>query len=142
MLVLLSAPEWRERAVAEVDPAWLEYRPFRAIFDAIRTGAAVPESLDETGQRVWARLQERLAQGPAVEPDRTYVDACTALEARPVMRRYYQLQTDFAAAADDARRAELMTEMNAVRDDIRTRYPEEWRRRFLRKPGEEHARGH
>src|SRR5690606_6384146 len=70
MLVLLGAHEWRERAAAEVDPAWLEYPPFRAIFEAIRSGAAVPDSLDETAQRVWARLQERLALGASLEPDR------------------------------------------------------------------------
>ena len=142
MLVLLGAPEWRGRAVAEVDPSWLEYAPFRAIFEAMRSGAPLPDSLDETAQRVWARLQERLAEGPALEPDRTYADACTALEARPLMRRYASLQANSQAETDEGRKAELMTEMTAVRTQILTRYPEEWRRRFLKKPGEERARGH
>jgi DNA primase len=142
MLVLLGAPEWRDRAVAEVDPAWLEYPPFRAIFEAIRSGGAVPDSLDETAQRVWAKLQERLAVGPALEPDRTYADACTALEARPLMRRYASLQADSRTEGDQARKAEIMTEMTAVRSEILGRYPEEWRRRFLKKPGEERAHGH
>jgi hypothetical protein len=128
--------------VAEVDPSWLEYAPFRTIFEAMRTDAPLPESLDETAQRVWARLQERLAEGPALEADRTYADACTALEARPLMRRYASLQANSQAESDESRKAELMTEMTAVRTQILTQYPEEWRRRFLKKPGEERARGH
>jgi DNA primase len=142
MLVLLGAPDWRERAVAEVDPEWLEYPPFRAIFNAIRTRAPVPESLDEVGQRVWEKLQTRLAEGPALEPDRTYVDACAALEARPLMRRYHRLLHASQLEPDQGRQAELMTEMKTLSNDIRTRYPEEWRRRSLRKPGEERARGY
>jgi DNA primase len=142
MLVLLGAPEWRDRAVTEVDPSWLEYPPFRAIFEAIRSGAAVPDVLDETAQRVWAKLQERLVVGPALEPDRTYADACTALEARPLMRRFQHLQAESRIEPDDARQSELMTEMKALRGEIVARYPEEWRRRSLKKPGEERARGH
>ena len=142
MLVLLGAPEWRERAVAEVDPSWLEYPPFRTIFEAIRSGAPVPDSLDEKAQRVWARLQERLAEGAALEPDRTYAEACTTLEARPLLRRYAALQSDSRMEPDENRRAELMTEMTTVRTEILGRYPEEWRRRFLKKSGEERAHGH
>jgi hypothetical protein len=91
--VLISAPEWRDRARGEVDPALFEVPAHRELFEALRRMPAggphdqLPEGLSDAAQAVWTELRESVAALGTAEFDDVYTGAHQTLQARPSYRQ-------------------------------------------------------
>jgi DNA primase len=138
--VLLRDPTWIPRAAAEVPAQWFETPALREVYEAMQrspenVGAPVfLEQLSPEGLRAWTWLGSIERKYGAPDPDRTYVDACRTLQARPLRRR-------LEAVAQRKREGKLTTdEFEAViRDEHRLKeelaalFPEELLKRHLRR---------
>lgn len=139
--VLIDAPHWLDRARAEVRPEWFECGEFREIYDGLLRGGAKADpatmvaDLSPDAQRAWTWLRESAARLGAVDPDRTYAEVCKTLEARPYLREYRAVKSR-SLGASGGELPDVLSEMMRLRREIRTRFPEEWRKRFHRKSSE------
>jgi DNA primase len=97
LTVIIAAPEWRDRAREEVEPALFEVPAHRELFEVLRLtppGAAqdqLPDGLSEAAQAVWTRLRESIATLGTTELDEAYTGAHQRLQARPFYRRIQTL---------------------------------------------------
>lgn len=132
--VLLALPEWRERARHDsLKPEWFERPEYREIFAQLLAGAALPDALSEEAQLAWSELRES-DHGLAEHAGDVYEAAREALEARPLLRRFDALQAEIDAAAPADVEA-LLRQKEAMRAELQGRFPNEWRRRPLRRAG-------
>jgi len=141
MRLIVEAPEWAERARREIQPEWIEYRYFREIFSALRALERVDlddwfASLSPQGQLVWQKLRERNAEMGLPEADSAYANSLHTLEARPQIRRYVELKRQVRGAGATPGASDLVAQMRVLADEIKARFPDEWRKRFLRKGGD------
>lgn len=136
--LLLLSDEWRLRARDEVQAAWFQTEPSRAIFEALVT-APVPLDREALIERVapdhrgiLARLMDDAdREGPPA--DTTYAGLCEMLEARVLLREFDALWTGWKLAASPEEAAAMRAEAEALRTTIQTRFPLDWTRRFYGK---------
>ena len=138
--VLMKDPAWLARAAAEVPVEWFETSALREVYEALRrspenAGSGIfLEQLSPEAQRAWAWLGGLEAKYGAPDADRTYVDACRALEVRPLRRELAAL----ARKTQDAQLTQeeyetLIRERQRLTREIFSRYPEELLKRKLRR---------
>ena len=138
--VLMKEPAWLERAASEVPAEWFETAALREVYEALRrspenVGSGIfLEQLSPEARRAWAWLGGLEPKYGMPDADRTYVDACRALEVRPLRR-------ELAALARKARQGDmsqeeydtLIRERQRLTREISSRYPEELLKRKLRR---------
>ena len=138
--VLMKEPAWLARAATEVPVEWFETSPLREVYEALRrspenAGSGIfLEQLSPEARRAWAWLGGLEAKYGAPDADRTYVDACRALEVRPLRRELAAL----ARKTQDAQLTQeeyetLIRERQRLTREIFARYPEELLKRKLRR---------
>lgn len=138
--VLMREPAWLQRAASEVPPEWFETAPLREVYESLlrspeNAGAGIfLEQLSPEARRAWAWLGGLEPKYGVPDADRTYVDACRALEVRPLRRQ-------LAALARKSREGGLsqeeydtiVRERQRLTREISTRFPEELLKRKLRR---------
>jgi DNA primase len=138
--VLIKEPAWLARAATEVPVEWFETTPLREVYEALRrspenVGSGIfLEQLSPEARRAWTWLGGLESKYGAPDADRTYVDACRALEVRPLRR-------ELAALARKSRDGQLtgeeyetlVRERKRLTREIFSRYPEEMLKRKLRR---------
>jgi DNA primase len=138
--VLMKEPAWLARAATEVPAEWFETSALREVYEALRrspenAGSGIfLEQLSADGRRAWAWLSGLEPKYGVPDADRTYVDACRALEVRPLRR-------ELAALARKTRDGQLtqeeydtlIHERQRLTRELSSRYPEELLKRKLRR---------
>ena len=138
--VLMKEPAWLARAAAEVPAEWFETSALREVYEALRrspenVGSGIfLEQLSPDARRAWAWLGGLEPKYGVPDADRTYVDACRALEARPLRRQLAAL----ARKTREGRMTEeeyesVIRERQRLTREILSRYPEELLKRKLRR---------
>ncbi|HEX3232826.1 MAG TPA: DNA primase [Gemmatimonadales bacterium] len=140
--VLIKDREWLTRAAAEVPPEWFETPELREVYESLQrspenVGSGLfLEQLSPPARQAWAWLDSIEPKYGAPDPDRTYVDACRTLEARPLVRKLNALtrklreQAAGLAASDfDA----LIQERSRLTQELTSRFPEEMLKRPIRR---------
>lgn len=138
--VLIKEPAWLARAAAEVPVEWFETTPLREVYEALRrspenAGSGIfLEQLSPEARRAWTWLGGLESKYGAPDPDRTYVDACRALEVRPLRRQLAALARKKLDAELTGEEYEtLVRERQRLTREIFSRYPEEMLKRKLRR---------
>jgi DNA primase len=137
--LLLSRPQWLDRARGEISPERFAVPAFRQIYDALVAlpdGAPVGDalaSLDERAQDAWGRLIAEGLPEDGFDLDREYVGALEALEEM-------QLFPDIVADPDPMERTRRK---QALSPEGQNRYQSFVNARRRRQPAtdESHARG-
>ncbi len=138
--VLMKEPAWLARAATEVPAEWFETSALREVYEALRrspenAGSGIfLEQLSADARRAWAWLSGLEPKYGVPDADRTYVDACRALEVRPLRR-------ELAALARKTRDGQLtqeeydtlIHERQRLTRELSSRYPEELLKRKLRR---------
>jgi DNA primase len=140
--VLMKDPGWIARAAAEVPPERFELAPFREVYEALlrspeNAGSQIfLEQLSPSARKAWTWLDSFEAKYGSPDLDRMYVDACGALEVRPLRRQLAELtrrlhEPDLAMTAEafDA----LVGDRARVKREIAERFPEELLKRSMRR---------
>ena len=138
--VLIKEPAWLARAATEVPTEWFETSALREVYEALRrspenAGSGIfLEQLSPDARRAWAWLGGLEPKYGTPDADRTYVDACRALEVRPLRRELAAL----ARKTQDRQLTEeeyetLIRERQRLTREIFSRYPEELLKRKLRR---------
>jgi DNA primase len=138
--VLIKEPAWLARAATEVPTEWFETSALREIYEALRrspenAGSGIfLEQLSADARRAWTWLGGLEPKYGAPDADRTYVDACRALEVRPLRRQLAAL----ARKRQDSQLTQeeyetLIRERQRLTREIFSRYPEELLKRKLRR---------
>ena len=140
--VLIKERAWLVRAAAEVPPEWFETPELREVYESLtrspeNAGSGLfLEQLSPSARQAWAWLDSIEPKYGAPDPDRTYVDACRTLEARPLVRKLNALtrrlreQAAGLAAPDfDA----LIQERSRLTQELTSRFPEEMLKRPIRR---------
>jgi DNA primase len=138
--VLMKEPAWLARAAAEVPAEWFETSALREVYEALRrspenVGSGIfLEQLSPDARRAWAWLGGLEPKYGVPDADRTYVDACRALEVRPLRRQLAAL----ARKTREGRMTEeeyesVIRERQRLTREILSRYPEELLKRKLRR---------
>jgi DNA primase len=138
--VLIKEPAWLARAATEVPTEWFETSALREVYEALRrspenAGSGIfLEQLSPDARRAWTWLGGLEPKYGAPDADRTYVDACRALEVRPLRRELAAL----ARKTQDRQLTEeeyetLIRERQRLTREIFSRYPEELLKRKLRR---------
>ena len=138
--VLMKEPAWLARAAAEVPAEWFETSALREVYEALRrspenVGSGIfLEQLSPDARRAWAWLGGLEPKYGVPDADRTYVDACRALEVRPLRRQLAAL----AGKTREGRMTEeeyesVIRERQRLTREILSRYPEELLKRKLRR---------
>jgi DNA primase len=138
--VLIKEPAWLARAATEVPTEWFETSALREVYEALRrspenAGSGIfLEQLSPDARRAWTWLGGLEPKYGAPDADRTYVDACRALEVRPLRRELAAL----ARKTQDGQLTEeeyetLIRERQRLTREIFSRYPEELLKRKLRR---------
>ena len=92
------------------------------------------EQLSPEARRAWTWLGGLESKYGAPDPDRTYVDACRALEVRPLRRQLAALARKKLDAELTGEEYEtLVRERQRLTREIFSRYPEEMLKRKLRR---------
>lgn len=138
--VLIKEPAWLGRAVEEVPPEWFETAPLREVYEALRrspenAGSGIfLEALSPEARRAWAWLGGLEPKYGMPDADRTYVDACRALEVRPLRRQLAALtRKSRAGGMTEEELAGVIRERQRLTKEISSRYPEELLKRKLRR---------
>jgi len=140
--VLIKEPGWLERAAVEVPPEWFETAELREVYDAMRrspenAGTAIfLEQLTPSARRAWAWLDSIEPQYGTPGPDRTYVDACRALQVRPLRRELAALTREIrqrASALGGEEFDALIARRQRLTQEITSRFPEESLKRSIRR---------
>jgi DNA primase len=140
--VLIKERDWLVRAATEVPPEWFETPELREVYESLtrspeNAGSGLfLEQLSPSARQAWAWLDSIEPKYGAPDPDRTYVDACRTLEARPLVRQLNALtrrlreQAAGLAAPDfDA----LIQERTRLTQELTSRFPEEMLKRPIRR---------
>jgi DNA primase len=140
--VLIKQRDWLVRAATEVPPEWFETPELREVYESLtrspeNAGSGLfLEQLSPSARQAWAWLDSIEPKYGAPDPDRTYVDACRTLEARPLVRQLNALtrrlreQAAGLAAPDfDA----LIQERTRLTQELTSRFPEEMLKRPIRR---------
>lgn len=140
--VLIKDRDWLVRAAAEVPPEWFETPELREVYESLKrspenVGSGLfLEQLSPPARQAWAWLDSIEPKYGVPDPDRTYVDACRTLEARPLVRQLNALtrqlreQAAGLAAPDfDA----LIQERSRLTQELTSRFPEEMLKRPIRR---------
>jgi DNA primase len=139
--VLMKDPGWIARAAAEVPPDRFELAPFREVYEALlrspeNAGSQIfLEQLSPSARKAWTWLDSFEAKYGSPDLDRMYVDACSALEVRPLRRQLAELnrrlrEPDLAMTeAYDT----LMGDRARLKREIAERFPEELLKRSMRR---------
>jgi DNA primase len=140
--VLIKDRDWLTRAAAEVPAEWFETPELREVYESLKrspenAGSGLfLEQLSPSARQAWAWLDSIEPKYGAPDPDRTYVDACRTLEARPLVRQVNALtrklreQAAGLAASDfDA----LIQERSRLIQELTSRFPEEMLKRPIRR---------
>ena len=123
-------------------PERFELAPFREVFEALLRSPEIAgsqiflEQLSPSARKAWAWLDSFEAKYGSPDLDRMYVDACSALEVRPLRRRLAELnrrlrEPDLAMTAEafDA----LVGDRTRLKREIAERFPEELLKRSMRR---------
>ena len=138
--VLIKEPAWLARAATEVPVEWFETSALREVYEALRrspenAGSGIfLEQLSPEGRRAWTWLGGLESKYGAPDADRTYVDACRALEVRPLRRALAALSRkthDVELTGEEY--DTLIRERQRLTREIFSRYPEEILKRKLRR---------
>jgi len=140
--VLIKDRDWLMRAVAEVPAEWFETPEFREVYETLKrspenAGSGLfLEQLSPPARQAWAWLDSIEPKYGTPDPDRTYVDACRTLEARPLVRQINALTrklkeeaAGLAAPDFDA----LIQERSRLKQELTSRFPEEMLKRPIRR---------
>lgn len=132
--ILVASEDWLARARTEVPAEWFELPEHREIYTALREKGldriAIAESLTEGARPHWLRLMEAAPEEmDSQQLDRAYEGACRALEARPHFRDVEALSERIRRAAPEEQAALTDEKERRVRE-VRTRYPDEWEKRY------------
>ena len=140
--VLIKDREWLERAAVEVPAEWFETPEFREVYETLKrspenVGSGLfLEQLSPPARQAWAWLDSIEPKYGAPDPDRTYVDACRTLEARPLLRQLNaltrKLKEEAAALAAPDFDA-LIQERSRLKQELTSRFPEEMLKRPIRR---------
>ena len=132
--LMVASGEWRRRSAEGVPAEWFEAPGHREMFDRLAAQgddgpAPVPEGIDPAIQARWARFLAEVPQALAEPQDRIFDGACRVLEARPHFRALDRLnrQIERAPASEHATLAARKRELV---EELRTRYPDEYLRRY------------
>jgi DNA primase len=138
--VLIKEPAWLARAATEVPVDWFETSALREVYEALRrspenAGSGIfLEQLSAEARRAWTWLGGLEAKYGAPDADRTYVDACRALEVRPLRRELAALSRKTRDVQLTGEEYEtLIRERQRLTREIFSRYPEEMLKRKLRR---------
>ncbi|MBA3893674.1 MAG: DNA primase [Gemmatimonadales bacterium] len=138
--VLIKEPAWLARAATEVPVEWFETSALREVYEALRrspenAGSGIfLEQLSPEGRRAWTWLGGLESKYGAPDADRTYVDACRALEVRPLRRALAALSRkthDVELTGEEY--DTLIRERQRLTREIFSRYPEEILKRRMRR---------
>ena len=95
LLAMLAAPEWCERAAAEVDPALIEGDAMRELFRSLAGGSAttgqLPDALSREAQLAWSELKEAISVLSTTDVSKIYDGAAQQIQALPEFRAIEQL---------------------------------------------------
>jgi DNA primase len=139
--VLMKDAGWIPRAAAEVPPERFELAPFREVYEALlrspeNAGSQIfLEQLSPSARKAWTWLDSFEAKYGSPDLDRMYVDACNALEVRPLRRELAELnrrlrEPDLAMTETfDA----LVKDRARLKREIAERFPEELLKRSMRR---------
>lgn len=130
--LLLTQAGLAERARTEVDPAWFRNSVARELFGVLARGVSPGDAFAEVGPEARDLAQELLAAGdmPVPEADALYAEAVLDLEAQPLLLEYHRLRA--YRADDDAAAADLAARRQALKQDLATRYPRQWKKYVMR----------
>ena len=117
-MLLLEGEPWRGRVLTAVNPAEIEFPPYRAVFEALAEDA--PERLDETAARAFEELKAEGLGGRA--PDELFDRAVSWMEGRRLERVYDDLERQLAVASE-AEQERLVREMQRVAAEKRAKFP-------------------
>jgi DNA primase len=132
--VLIKDRVWLERAAAEVPAEWFETPELREVYETLKrspenAGSSLfLERLSPPARQAWAWLDSIEPKYGAPDPDRTYVDACRTLEARPLVRQLNVLTRKIreeAAALAAPEFDALIQERSRLKQELTSRFPEE-----------------
>jgi DNA primase len=140
--VLMKDPGWIPRAAAEVPADRFELAPFREVYEALLRSPEMAgsqiflEQLSPSARKAWTWLDSFEAKYGSPDLDRMYVDACGALEVRPLRRQLAELnrrlrEPDLAMTAEafDV----LVGDRARLKREIAERFPEELLKRSMRR---------
>ncbi len=142
--VVMHYDGWLERARNDIPPEWIEGPAAREVYTALLDAgpdlaAERLESLSEPARALWealtvpSGLEERQAGD-------SYEAARQMLEARPHFRQYYRLSRQLRIAAGEEKDA-LFVQKNAMRQDLRRRFPGAFDRFMMRRHSGRRAQG-
>jgi DNA primase len=136
--ILLAYPTWLERGRAEVKPSWFRGEEYNEIFlELTISGTELGDEFRAEKLSARAQLALRHLQNQetfvGMHVDKTYVDCCEELEARPVIELFYQQKRNLNAEKSFERKQELYSEAVRMSDDLRTEHPVPWKRHVFRK---------
>jgi DNA primase len=138
--VLMKEPAWLARAATEVPAEWFETSALREVYEALRrspenAGSGIfLEQLSPDARRAWTWLGGVEPKYGTPDADRTYVDACRALEVRPLRRQLAALaRKKLDAELTPEEYDTLIRERQRLTREIFSRYPEELLKRKLRR---------
>lgn len=134
--LLLANDGWVARAKGDgIRPEWFERPEYREIFAQLAAGASLPDALSDGTQLVWQELKDG-ELGDIEKAGDVYEGAREALEARPHFREFEALQARIDVADPDEQDS-LIRRQKEMRGDLERRFPNEWRRRPLRRAGKQ-----
>jgi DNA primase len=131
-IVFLGDP-WLDLARRQVDPNWIRSPAARELFAvALKHGASLIPGTDvelsEPAFLLWDRIRARLSELASQDVQSIYDGVWQMLAARPLMREYAKLSSQMLAA-NEAEKAELMSELRRRKAEIKQRFPlpfEKW----------------
>ena len=136
--VILQSPVWLERAREQVPADWFEGEVYRELYQVLAAPGGEcyqtepPDTLPDAARQLWARLKQTESQLDAEGADGIFARACQILESRP----YFRELDDLAGRMRQAPAAEqeaLLTERQRRAQELQTRFPLEWKRRYLQR---------
>jgi DNA primase len=136
--VILHSPVWLERAREQVPADWFEGEVYRALYQALaapggeRYRVEPPDTLPDSVRQLWARLKQTESQLDAEGADVIFARACQILESRPYFRELDELAGRMRQAPAAEQEA-LLSERQRRTKELQTRFPVEWKRRYLQR---------
>ena len=129
--LMLASEEWRARGAEVLKPEWFEHLLVRQLFELLRANreagpALPPPDLSPPIAGMWQRLSAVELPLDYNGQANLFAGATRRLEARPHLRRYRQL-TEWIGEAGPADRPALEEEKYRMAQELRTRFPEEFR---------------
>lgn len=144
--VVLYSPTWLDRARTHVAPEWFEGEVYRALFESLAAPGGEqyqqeqPTTLSDAAQHVWSRLKQHEDRLDTENVDEIFDRACQTLESRPHFRELDALGLRLSGAPSDEQEA-LLAERQRRTQELRERFPAEWKRRYLQRKIAQGGRG-